>query len=42
MPKKVVLVNHLSIEELKTADRSSQDPIESRRWHLLKYPSMYR
>ncbi len=35
MPKKVELEPHLSHSDLKTRYRSSHDPVESRRWHLL-------
>ena len=35
MPKKAYLAEHLSSEELKDRYRSSQDSVETRRWHLL-------
>ena len=35
MPRKLKLENHYSSEELKERYRSTQDPVESRRWHLL-------
>ncbi|MEG4990294.1 IS630 family transposase [Microcoleus sp. BR0-C5] len=35
MPKKVELEPHLSHSDLKARYRSSYDPVEARRWHLL-------
>lgn len=35
MPKKAYLATHLSTEELARKYKKCQDPIESRRWHLL-------
>ena len=35
MPKKAYLAPHLSCHELKQKYLSSQEPVESRRWHLL-------
>lgn len=35
MPRKLKLATHYSPEELKQRYRSAQDPVESRRWHLL-------
>ncbi|MGK7926948.1 MAG: helix-turn-helix domain-containing protein, partial [Spirulina sp.] len=35
MPRKVYLAPHLSTEKLKKKYRTSEDPVESRRWHLL-------
>ena len=35
MPKKAYLAEHLNSEELKDRYRSSQDSVETRRWHLL-------
>jgi molybdenum-dependent DNA-binding transcriptional regulator ModE len=35
MPKTAYLANHLSSEKLKNKYRTSQDPVETRRWHLL-------
>lgn len=35
MPKKAHLANHFNSQELKQKYLKSQDPIESRRWHLL-------
>ena len=35
MPRKLKLENHYSSEELKERYRSTPDPVESRRWHLV-------
>lgn len=35
MPRKLHLEPHFSVSELKTRYRESQDPIETRRWHLI-------
>nr|WP_262561904.1 helix-turn-helix domain-containing protein [Acaryochloris sp. CCMEE 5410] len=35
MPRKLYLEPHFSPDELKSHYRASQDPVESRRWHLL-------
>ncbi len=35
MPKKAYIADHLSIGELATRYKKCQDPVESRRWHLL-------
>lgn len=35
MPRKLHLEPHFSADELKTRYRTSRDPVESRRWHLL-------
>lgn len=35
MPKKAYIADHLSISELATRYKKCQDPVESRRWHLL-------
>lgn len=35
MPRKLHLEPHISTDELKAHYRTSQDPVESRRWHLL-------
>lgn len=35
MPRKAYLANHYSSDELKQKYIKSQDPVESRRWHLL-------
>ena len=35
MPRKLNLTLHHSAEELKAHYRSNEDPVESRRWHLL-------
>lgn len=35
MPKKACLATHLNLNELKLKYLMSQDPVESRRWHLL-------
>lgn len=35
MPKQVYLSPHYSSAELKHRSRNTQDPVESRRWHLL-------
>jgi hypothetical protein len=40
MPKKAYLAEHLSSEELKDRYRSSQDSVETRRWHLLRQISL--
>ena len=39
MPRKIYLEPHFSPEELKSHYRASQDPVESRRWHLLWHVS---
>lgn len=35
MARTITLATHLSHEELKTRYKTSTDPVESRRWHLL-------
>ena len=35
MPRKAYLANHYNCEQLKQKYIKSQDPVESRRWHLL-------
>lgn len=35
MPRQLQLESHLTLDELNTRYRSSQDPVESRRWHLI-------
>jgi len=35
MPRKLHVESHFSLDELKTRYRNSQDPVESRRWHLI-------
>ena len=35
MPRKLKVEDHFSLDELKARYRSSQDPVESRRWHLI-------
>ena len=35
MPRKLKVKNHISSDELKARYRSSRDPVESRRWHLI-------
>lgn len=40
MPKKAILANHYNSSELKQKYKKSQDPVESRRWHLLWKVSM--
>lgn len=35
MPKKAYLENHLRVDELKQKYRTSRNPVEARRWHLL-------
>lgn len=35
MPKKAYLANHLSSDELKNKYRTCNEPVETRRWHLL-------
>lgn len=35
MARTITLANHLSHEELKARYKTSTDPVESRRWHLL-------
>ena len=35
MPKKAYLATHYQSDELKKKYLKSQDPVESRRWHLL-------
>lgn len=35
MPKKAYLAAHFSSDELRKKYRTSQDPVETRRWHLL-------
>ncbi|MBP0002958.1 MAG: helix-turn-helix domain-containing protein [Cyanobacteria bacterium SBC] len=35
MPRKVSLVSHFSVEQLKEKYRKSRDTVEARRWHLL-------
>lgn len=35
MPRKLQVRAHFTLEELKTRYRKNQDPVESRRWHLI-------
>lgn len=35
MPKRAYLANHLGVEEIKKKYRSSKDPVETRRWHVI-------
>jgi len=35
MPRKLQVEAHFTLDELKTRYRTSQDPVESRRWHLI-------
>ena len=35
MPKRAYIASHLTVEEIKEKYQKVQDPVESRRWHLL-------
>jgi hypothetical protein len=36
MPKKAYLANHFSSDELKDKYCTCKEPVETRRWHLLR------
>lgn len=35
MARKLTLISHYSVDELKQRYRTAKDPVESRRWHLI-------